>query len=48
MKEEKTCYDCKYSQPILYSKKLYCFERDKLVKENSKLCKKFKEVERRI
>jgi len=39
MKEEKTCYDCKYSQPICYSKKLYCSKKDKLVREDSKLCK---------
>jgi len=41
MKEEKTCYDCKYSQPICYSKKLYCSEKDKLVREDSKLCRIF-------
>ena len=39
MTKEKTCYDCKYSQPICYSKKLYCSKKDKLVREDSKLCK---------
>ena len=41
MKEDKICYDCKYSQPICYSKKLYCSEKDKLVREDSKLCRIF-------
>lgn len=47
--KEKNCYDCSKSYAIVYLPgKLYCSEKDKLIKDNSKLCKMFTEMKKKL